>query len=200
MRQVYPVTGIEQTVNPGSIFQPSNMSAMLLIQDDSKPHRIGDTLKIDIAENLSASSKITTESSRKNNVATKGPGGANTMSSLLNSIINADASASGSDSFDGKGKTDNTNVLKGKLAASVVNVLPNGNLEVAGEKKIAFNGTINTLRFSGVVDPKDIKSGRIVSSEDVVDARLEQTGDGMIAEAGSRGWLQKFLTDTLIIW
>jgi len=149
---------------------------------------------------MTASSKISTESRRKNNVASKGPGGANTISSLINNIINADTSASGSDSFDGKGKTDNTNVLKGKLAASVVNVLPNGNLEVAGEKKIAFNGTVNALRFSGVVNPKDIKVGRIVSSEDVVDARLEQVGDGMIAEAGSRGWLQKILTDALIVW
>lgn len=194
------LASIEHAVNPGAIFQPGHPAGMLMFQEESKPRRIGDTLKIDISESLSASNKTSTATSRANKVATKGPGGANTMSSLINQIINADASASGSDSFDGEGKAENISKLQGKLAASVINVLPNGNLAVAGEKSIAFNGSVSTLRFSGVVDPADIRPGRLVSSADVVDARLEQVGSGQLQESQGRSWLQRMLTDSLTVW
>jgi flagellar L-ring protein precursor FlgH len=191
---------VERNVNPGAIFQPGDSTGMALFHEDSKPRRIGDTLKIDISESLSASNTTATKTSRANKVASKGPGGANTMSDLINSIYNLDATASGSDSYDGSGKSENNAKLQGKLAASVINVLPNGNLMVAGEKSISFNGNIATLRFSGVVDPADVKTGRTVSSSDVLDAKLEQVGAGQISDSNSRSWLQRFLTDKLTIW
>ncbi|NSL56615.1 flagellar basal body L-ring protein FlgH [Uliginosibacterium aquaticum] len=194
------MASVEHTVNPGSIFQPGNPNGMVMFQEESKPRRIGDSLKIDISESLSASNKSSTTTSRANKVATKGPGGADTMSSLINQIINADLSASGSDSYQGSGKAENTSKLQGKLAASVVNVLPNGNLVVAGEKSIAMNGSVSTLRFSGVVDPADIKAGRTVSSSDVIDARLEQLGSGQLKDTEGRSGLQRLLTDSLTIW
>lgn len=194
------LANVERNVNPGAIFQPGDPNGMAMFQTETKPRRIGDTLKIDISESLTASSKTATKTSRANAVSTKGPGGANTMSSLINEIINADASASGEDSFDGSGKSENTAKLQGKLAASVINVLPNGNLVVAGEKSISFNGQLSTLRFSGVVDPADIRTARTVSSSDVLDAKLEQVGDGLVSASNQRTWLQRFLTDKLTVW
>ncbi|MDQ7989125.1 MAG: flagellar basal body L-ring protein FlgH [Candidatus Dactylopiibacterium sp.] len=194
------IASLEQATNPGSIYQPGNPTGMALFQEESKPRHIGDSLKIDIAESLTASNKSTTSTSRANRVASKGPGGSDSMNGLISRILNLDATASGSDGFDGSGKTENTNRLEGKLAASVINVLPNGNLVVAGEKSIAFNGALNTLRFSGVVDPADIKTGRVVRSSDVIDARLEQVGAGMIADTSARSWLQRMLTENLRVW
>ncbi|KAF7600279.1 MAG: flagellar biosynthesis protein FlgH [Candidatus Dactylopiibacterium carminicum] len=199
-RPVMSRASVERQTNPGAIFQAASPGGMQMLQGDTKPRYVGDSLKIEISESLTASQKVKTNTSRDNQVATKGPGGADTMSSLINRIINADYSASGSDSFDGSGTTETTNKLSGKLAASVINVLPNGNLVVAGEKSIAFNGSVNTLRFSGVVDPIDIKSGRIVASGDVMDARLEQVGVGLITDTTDRSWLQRMLTDSLTLW
>ena len=197
IRSNYQVASLERN-NPGAIFQPNNSVGLF---QDTRPHHIGDTLKIDISESFSGSSKSNTSASRKNDVASKGPGtGDDNMSGLLKGLLNMNASASGSDSFTGKGSTDAANTLKGKLAASVINVLPSGNLVVAGEKSVAFNGTINTLRFSGVVNPKDISSARIVSSEDVIDARLETVANGTVADTVSKGWLQKLLTDAMMVW
>jgi flagellar L-ring protein precursor FlgH len=82
----------------------------------------------------------------------------------------------------------------------VINVLPNGYLLIAGEKKIAFNGDVSSLRFSGVVNPKDIKPGSVVSSADIVNARLEQAGKGDISDTASRNWIQRVLTSTLTMW
>jgi flagellar L-ring protein precursor FlgH len=186
--------------NTGAIFQPTNV-AMSLFSTEKKPRNVGDTLKVDIAESLSTSSKMTTTTSRDNKVASKGPGnGSDSLGGLLKGIVNLNATASGSDSFKGAGNTDNNNKFNGRLAASVINVLSNGNLVVAGQRSIAFNNGVTTLRFSGVVDPVDIKPGNVVASSDVVDAKLEAVGHGDVSDAASRGWLQRMLTNGLTVW
>ena len=190
--------GIENRTQ-GSLYQPRTFIGMY--QDAPLARQIGDKIKIEIAENSSGSNKSNTQFSRSHSVATKGPGTHNdSMNSLLKGLLNLDAQASGKDDFSGEGKTENSSSLKGKLAATVVNVLPNGNLMVAGERSIAFNGAVNTLRFSGVVNPKDLKPGNTVASEDVMDARLEQNGSGMVADSNSKTWLQKMLSDSLLVW
>lgn len=197
VRPPYPVVTAERT--PGSLYQPGTFTG--IFQDAPLANRVGDKIKIEIAESSSGTNKSTTQLNRANSVATKGPGTTNeSMNSLLKGLLNLNEEASGKDTFAGDGKTESSSSLKGKLAATVVNVLPNGNLAVAGERSIAFNGAVNTLRFSGVINPKDLKPGNTVASEDVMEARLEQSGKGLVADSTSKTWLQKLLTDSLMVW
>jgi flagellar L-ring protein precursor FlgH len=197
VRPPNPPTTIER-VNNGAIYQASGSG--WLFQDEKRPSAIGDTLKVDISERLSASTKVNSKANRENTIAAKGPGTGSSQSGLIKSLLNVDASASGSDTFKGEGQTDNSSTFNGRIAAQVINVLPNGHLLVAGEKRMAFNGGTTTLRFSGIVDPKDIKPGAVVASGDVVDARLEQLGQGDVASTSSRTWIQRLLTNSLAIW
>lgn len=192
-----PANYVEQ-VNNGAIFQAS-MSNGSLFSGERRPRNIGDTLKVDIVESLSASQKLATDTSRDNKLAVKGPGGSK-AGGILGSLLNADATASGSDAYKGSGSTENTTSFNGQLAASVINVLPNGQLLVAGERSMAFNGGVQTLRFSGLVNPHDIGSGNVVKSADVVNARLEVLGRGDVSEASTRNWLQRLLTHSLTVW
>jgi flagellar L-ring protein precursor FlgH len=199
VRPVPPPTYSERTPT-GGIYR-ANLGNVSLFSDQRKPQAIGDTIKIDISENLNASSTVNSVNSRENAVASKGPGlDSNSLGSLLKGLANMNATASGSDSFTGKGNSQNTSTFTARLSAYVVNVLSNGNLVVAGERSMAFNGGVNTLRFSGVVNPLDIKAGGIVASGDVVDAKTELTGSGGTADTASRSWLQKLLTDGLAVW
>lgn len=188
-----------ERVNNGAIFQPG-MSTAYLFSDDKRPRRIGDTLKVDIAESLSASNRVKTDTSRENAVATKGPGTNGSGSGLIHSLLNLDAQASGSDSFKGDGSTEKSSAFKGQIAATVINVLPNGHLVVAGERSVALNGGLNTLRFSGIVNPKDIRAGNVVASADAVNARIEVVGRGDVSDASTRNWLQRVLTNSLQVW
>jgi flagellar L-ring protein precursor FlgH len=187
-----------ERINNGAIFQ-ANSTSGYLFSTDKKPRNIGDTLKVDIAESLSASSKVNTDTSRDSKLASKGPGGS-TGSGLLTSLMNIDATASGSNSFKGDGSTESTSKFTGQLAVSVINVLPNGNLVIAGDRSISMNGGIKTLRFSGIVDPKDIRVGNVVASADTVNARMEIVGKGDVSDAGSRSWLQRVLAESLSVW
>jgi flagellar L-ring protein precursor FlgH len=199
VRPVPPPTYAERTVT-GGIYR-ANLGNVSLFSDQRKPQAIGDTVKIDISESLNASSTVNSVNSRANAVASKGPGlNSNSLGSLLKGLANMDATASGSDSFTGKGNSQNNSTFTARLSAYVINVLSNGNLVVAGERSMAFNGGVSTLRFSGVVNPLDIKAGGIVASGDVVDAKTELTGTGGTADTASRSWLQKLLTDGLAVW
>ena len=199
VRPVPPPTYAERPVT-GGIFR-ANLGNVSLFSDQRKPQAIGDTVKIDISESLNANSTVNSVNSRQNAVASKGPGlDSNSLGSLLKGLANMDATASGSDSFTGKGSSQNTSTFNARLSAYVINVLSNGNLVVAGERSMSFNGTLNTLRFSGVVNPLDIKAGGIVASGDVVDAKTELVGSGGTADTASRSWLQKLLTDGLAVW
>ncbi|CAH0354263.1 flagellar basal body L-ring protein FlgH [Aquabacterium sp. CECT 9606] len=188
-----------EKINTGSLFQ-AGMDATSLFSGDRKPRYVGDTLKIDIAEKFAATSKVNTSTSRENKVSTKGPGTANPNGGFIDRVLNVDASAAGSDAYKGKGTTDNAGTFNALLTASVINVLPNGHLLVAGERSITLNGGTSNLRFHGVVNPKTVKAGNIVASEDVLNARFEVGGQGDVSDAGSRNWLQRFLTNNLVIW
>lgn len=194
-----PVPDYIERVSNGAIYQPG-MTSVALFSAVRRPQRVGDTLKIDISEKLSASTKLATDTSRSNSVASKGPGGSGSGIGVVDKLLNLDASASGSDAFKGSGNTSKASEFQGQLAAAVVNVLPNGHLVVAGERAIALNGSNSTLRFSGVVDPRDIKAGNVVASADVVNARFEVGGEGDVPRAGQRTWLQRVLTDGLTVW
>lgn len=188
-----------ERANTGSLFQPG-MSHASLFMDRRKPRAVGDTLKVDISESINASNVLTTDNSRSNNMSVKGPGVKGVGSGIIRSLLNLDATASGSDSYKGNGKTTDVSSFTGQLAATVINVLPNGNLVIAGERSVALNGGVRTMRFSGVVDPKDFKTGNVVASSDVVNARLEVAGQGDVSEASSRNWLQRVLTNSLSVW
>lgn len=185
-----------ERVATGSLFPPGGAS---LFSGRQKPRNIGDTLKVDISESLKASSASKTGINRDSSFSSKGSGDAG-QNNLLRSLINQDVSGAGKSNFKGDGSTSSDSSFQGQLAASVINVLPNGNLVVAGERSIAVGGEIQTLRFSGMVNPSDIKDGNIIASADVVNARLEILGKGDITDNTKRNWLQRMLNNTLSVW
>lgn len=192
-------TYLERT-NPGSLFQPDAPVASLF-SGQKLARRVGDTLKVDIAEAYSSSSKLATDTSRENKMTSKGPGkGVKGVGGFAGELLDMDATASGSDAYKGQGSTSQAGQFNGKIAVSVINVLPNGHLVIAGERAVAFNKGLTTLRFSGVVNPNDIKAGNLVASADVVNARLESVGEGDVSDAATRSWLQRVLTKSLTVW
>jgi len=191
-----------ERVNNGAIFKPGMMATAgsSPFSGRRRPSRIGDTLKVDISESLSASNTVKTETSRATTLASNGPGSSSSPYSLIRGLMDQNLTASGSDTFKGNGTSKNDSSFSGQLAASVINVLANGNLVVAGERSVALNGGVNTLRFSGIVDPRDLQDGNVVASSDVVNARLEVVGKGDVSDAGRRNWLQRVLANSLSVW
>jgi flagellar L-ring protein precursor FlgH len=98
----------------------------------------------------------------------------------------------GGNTASGKGSSRADNMFAGTLTTTVVDVLPNGNLRIAGDKQMAINRGSEHIRFSGVVDPRSISGNNTVLSTQVADARIEFRSKGTMDEVQHMGWLQRF--------
>ncbi|WP_035058949.1 flagellar basal body L-ring protein FlgH [Andreprevotia chitinilytica] len=181
-----PMPKLVRIENQGGIFQPSNGFSLY---EEPVARSVGDVLTIQIAESLTGSNKSNTSVSKVSSLKTK--------SGLVKALFDKDIDASSNLSLKGSGQTDNANTMTGTLAVSVIDVLPNGNLMVGGDKRVLINDNVNILRFSGIVNRRDIKAGNVVSSSKVADARLEQVGRGVIADASTVGTMQRIFYSVL---
>jgi flagellar L-ring protein precursor FlgH len=112
-------------------------------------------------------------------------------------ILKTPLSASSDNTFEGKGDSASNNAFTGTIAVTVIEVLPNGNLLVSGEKQMNINQGGEFVRFSGVVNPMNVSAANSVSSTQVADARMEYKGTGYIDEAQTMGWLARFFLSVL---
>jgi flagellar L-ring protein precursor FlgH len=185
---VRPVAKAAPPAANGSIYQATASRALF---EDHQPHQVGDNITVQIQEQVSATSQSGNTAERNGNVTTKLTAGntSKTFGGLLNGL-NLDLSHD--DKFAGKGQTSASNTFTGQITVTVSDILPNGNLAIAGEKQVNIRGEVSYLRVSGVVSPNDIQAGNVVSSTRIADARIEEMGSGAVASADKAGWLQQF--------
>ena len=157
--------------------------------EDPRARAIGDSITILIVEQVSASqsSKSTANRTSKNSAGISALPG---LKAAALAKLNIGASTSGD--FSGEGGTESTNTFSGSITATVVDVLPNGHLVVAGEKQIGVNQHVDVMRVTGTIDPRVVQPGNIVNSTQVANARIESKGRGAQAEAQTVGWLTRF--------
>ncbi|MBX8534217.1 flagellar basal body L-ring protein FlgH [Pseudomonas cichorii] len=191
-KPVVPEEEMQVPVQPnrlanGSLYQGSRGSQPLF--EDRRPRMVGDTLTIELEEQVSASK---TSSSNANRTGSIGLSLA-TTSSRASQVGDFGLDASTTNDFSGGGGSQANNSFTGTISVTVMQVMPNGHLRVRGDKQIAINQGTEFIRFSGVVNPRSITGENTVSSTQVSQARIEYVGDGYINEAQRMGWLHRIL-------
>ncbi|MFO1282274.1 MAG: flagellar basal body L-ring protein FlgH [Burkholderiales bacterium] len=173
----------------GAIFQAQHVAYANYqpLFEDRRARHVGDTLTIQINEKVAASKSATTAADRKGAMSFVVPDIQIGKWGTPGGSIKADSK----NEFEGGGDSAANNVFTGTIAVTVIEVLPNGNLLVAGEKQIGINQGSEFIRVSGVVNPAFILAGNVVSSTTVADARIEYRGSGYIDEAQTMGWLAR---------
>jgi len=188
-----PAPVVAPVVNNGAIFQASQYRPLF---EDHRARLVGDSLTVQIVEKVSASQKSTSSIDKGGKVSA----GISALPLLsANSFARASAAGNSTNTFEGKGSTENTNDFSGTITATVTGVLPNGHLLIAGEKQIGVNHNVDVLRFSGQVDPRAIQSGNVVASAQIANVRIEHRGRGAQADAQGIGWLGRFFLNVLPI-
>ena len=175
----------------GSIFSSTQFRSPYA---DVRAQLVGDIITVEITERTNAKQTNATNVNRSDSASISTPSIGITDSFGLPSIS---GSASGKKDFKSGGSTTADNVMVGTITTTVVEVLPNGNLRVAGEKQIGTNREVERMRFYGVVSPVTIRNGNRVQSTQVADARIEYIGSGSIDSAQVMGWLSKFFLSAL---
>ena len=171
----------------GAIFRAG--SPRLALFEDRRARFVGDTLTVVLEERTNASKRSTSQASRSGETSIAIP----TLTRLPGAPLQGAALGASSDSsFEGGGNSAANNVFTGNIAVTVIEVYPNGNMLVSGEKQVTINQGTEFIRFSGVVNPVNVGALNSVSSTRVADARIEYKGRGYLSEAQTMGWLQRF--------
>lgn len=182
----------QAAINAGAIYQPG-YSRMSLF-DDRRARNVGDILTINLQEKTTASKQSNTKVQRTTSAGVK----VNTIPGWADRVIgDIGLDENTSNKLDGQGQSNQNNLLTGNITVTVMEVLSNGNLVVAGEKQVAINQGTEFVRFSGVVNPSTIDGKNSVSSTQVADARIEYKGKGTLDEAQTMGWLARFFLTVL---
>ena len=186
---VQPASLMPPAQNSGSIYQ-SGYDVRLF--SDNKAMRVGDVLTIKFNE-LTQAKKADDLNAKKNlDVSVGAPTVEGfTMSSLTGN--SAETNLTAKRNFTGQGAADQSNSLIGDISVTVVELLPNGNLKVRGEKRVTLNQGDERIKLSGIVRPVDIDPANTISSDKVADATIMYIGEGAMADASKMGWLARMV-------
>jgi flagellar L-ring protein precursor FlgH len=157
--------------------------------EDRRARQVGDTLIVSIDESTSASKAGGNKAERKSNLD-QSVTGATALKRFPAQLAKAGVTYSSTSAFDGKGETSENNSFVGAMSVTVLDVLANGNLVVAGEKQVAIGDSEEFIRFSGVVNPT-MMIGNSVRSTQVADARVEYRSRGTVDDAMRPGWFSR---------
>jgi flagellar L-ring protein precursor FlgH len=84
--------------------------------------------------------------------------------------------------FAGDGSIRRNEQLTLRLAATVVDVLPNGVLRIEGSQQVRVNFEMRELIVSGFVRPADITRQNEITYDHIAAARISYGGEGQISE------------------
>ena len=174
--------------------------------EDMRARRVGDILTVVLNESTNATKSAKTSTAKNNSNSITSP-------NILGSVVQFAAPkflplASHTDNdlsiglgsehtFEGAGSAAQSNALTGNITVSVIEVLPNRNLHIRGEKRLGINNGMEYIKLSGIIRPQDISPYNTIESSRVADVTIIYNGDGQIAETGKRGWFSRLFSSEL---
>lgn len=174
----------------GSIY---NRATARPLFEDIKARAVGDVLTVVLTENMNAKKSASTTTQKDTAIELPVPTLlGNAGPDIFNNEIDAKRN------FKGSGNSAQSNALTGTVTVTVVDVFPNGNLLVRGEKKVELNRGEEHIRISGIVRPADVSPANTVPSTRIADARITYAGSGELADSNVAGWLGRFFSS--VIW
>jgi len=175
----------------GAIYQAASSRPLF---EDRRARFVGDTITVKITESTTASTKSNNKLD-KSNTATASVTGMSKLPGKGFLGLNLDAESA--NAFSGKGEAANNNIFTGNMTVTVIDVMPNGNLLISGEKQVAIGHEQEFVRISGVVNPSFVDAFNIVESSKIADARIEYKSAGQISDGQVMGWLARFFLNVM---
>lgn len=148
---------------------------------DQRASRVGDLLTIEIEIDDEAELENASQRSRSGSTTVDDPVlfGYNRDEDLpTNPVVNLDSTSRAA----GEGTIERREEINLKIAALVIDELPNGNLVVAGRQEVKVNAELRELRVAGIIRPVDIEMNNTIPYEKIAEARISYGGRGQLSK------------------
>jgi flagellar L-ring protein FlgH len=154
---------------------------------DQRASRVGDILTVVVTINDQAQLANETKRSRANTETETAPsvlGFESHFHNWLPKAVNPSSllNVGGTNNNDGKGSIARQEQIDLRVAAEIIQVLPNGNLVLQGKQQVNVNFDQRELTISGIIRPQDISSENTVTYDQIAEARIEYGGKGQIQD------------------
>jgi flagellar L-ring protein FlgH len=161
----------------GSLWNPNGRMSDLAT--DTKARFVGDLVTINIIESTNSAQQESAQTSRAFSASSS-------LAALLGTT-NARAqnlfSPSSTQSLNGKGQTALATSLTTTLAASVTEVLPNGNLVIEARRDVLVTNQKETMTLRGIIRREDLSPANVVASTAISHLEVSLKGNGVISES-----------------
>lgn len=187
----------------GSIYRNTNSRPLY---EDRRARFVGDTITVNLVENTSSNrntnDNLNTSGNAAVNIGTPTvlgitpalPVSGTLLNTKIGTGLNTSFNAASTTASTNKQADTNSNVVAGSITVTVIEVLPNGNLMVSGEKMVAVNQGTEFVRLSGVVNPIYISGTNTINSTQLADAKIESKEKQSIDTAQLISGLARFFT------
>ncbi|HSR72156.1 MAG TPA: flagellar basal body L-ring protein FlgH [Kiloniellales bacterium] len=183
---------------PNSLWRPGSRAFL----KDQRASQVGDILTVIIEIEDQAQISNTTSRSRQNSegaAASSILGYESSLSQVLPEAIDPTSLVDlESDSLStGAGSVKRDETIDLRIAALVTQVLPNGNLVIAGRQEVRVNYEVRDLQVAGLIRPEDITSTNTIKYDQIAEARIAYGGRGQISDVQQPRYGQQIYD---IIW
>ncbi len=179
----------------GSLWAPSSGSLFA----DVKASKIGDIVTITVSETSSGFQGVGDHKRRRPQNFTgiahlcRGGVGSGVQQRPKGAFSFGPYNGAFNNSFNGSGATSQTDSMTAYMTATVIDVLPSGNLLIRGSRWTKVNDELQQIVLEGVVRPVDISRNNTVLSQNVAEAKIYLLGKGPVAQYQKPGWLGQLM-------
>nr|WP_086941127.1 flagellar basal body L-ring protein FlgH [Thaumasiovibrio occultus] len=171
----------------GSLF---NSRTSQDLYDDRRPRGLGDIVTVMLEENTQANKSATADLGKSTDLSMDplSMGG----QEVTIGDYNMSYAVSNDNSFSGSSSAKQSNSFSGTISVEVIDMLPNGNLMIRGERWLTLNTGDEYIRLSGTIRPDDIAPDNTIASTRISNARIQYSGTGEFQDTQEQGWLARF--------
>jgi flagellar L-ring protein precursor FlgH len=180
----------------GSLWTPKNPRGLLA---DLRACNVGDIVTVIVSEATKAGDEASTSADKVSGVKV----GITSLLGLSMPQMNAfkDNTLSAENAIEGavgntskgQGKTERQSVFTTYLTTRVIQILPNNNLVIQGQRQMKINNETEVVTLSGIVRPEDLDTNNQVGSSKVAEPRMEISGYGVVSDKQRQGWMTRII-------
>ncbi|HNR30953.1 MAG TPA: flagellar basal body L-ring protein FlgH [Candidatus Hydrogenedentes bacterium] len=185
-----------------SLFDHQAQQAGTLTAEPRAKFKTGDIITVLVREKTTASTRVDTRTRKESDVESEADPNDNMFwvggeDSDTNGIFNPGElpnwKVEAENEHRSRGETRRTNEFVTTITCTVIEVMPNDNLMLQGEKRITTNREDSLFIVRGMVRAKDVTPQNTVLSTQMANATVELKGKGALWNSDRRGLLTRFL-------